>query len=193
MRRWRTLGGLVALAALLPACGSGNGGTEFHPMPGPRPTPSPVAGTIVLEPIASDEYATLAAQAMAASANDTGCQGDPSRDVQVCQLFRTDTDPVTWIAVGQRAGAAAPTDGAEAILFYGNDFVGTLAVAEALVPSAPDITGYWKATWTAPPVMLQLDTITEFVAAFLIAQRQITVECTLPYGETAYTCTTRSQ
>jgi hypothetical protein len=182
----------VALASLLPACGSGSGGTVFHPGPGPQSTPTPVVGTIVLEPIASDEYATLAAQAMAASANDTGCQGDPSGGLQVCQLFRTDTDPVTWIAVGQRAGAAAPTDGAEAILFYGNDFVGTLAVAETLVSSAPDITGYWKATWTAPPVIIQVDTITEFVAAFLIARKQITVECTLPYGETAYTCTAAS-
>jgi hypothetical protein len=187
MRRGRFIcAGVAALGVLLAACGGGNNNTTFHPMP--QPHPSPVAGTIVLEPISADDYATLASQALAASANDTGCQGDPSTGVQACHIFQADTDPVTWIAIGGDAAASAPSDGAEAILFYGNDFDGTLAVAEALVPSAPTITGYWKVTWTAPPITVQIDTVTKFVAAFLIDQRQITVECTLPFGQTAYTC-----
>jgi hypothetical protein len=154
----------------------------------PQPQPSPIAGTITLEPISFDQYTTLADQSATASANDSGCQGDPFGGVQVCQLFETDTDPVTWIAIGGNAAAAAPSDGAQAVLFYGNDFDGTLAVAQALVPSAPTVTGFWKATWTAPPVTIQLDTVTEFVAAFLIDQKQLTVECKLPFGETQYTC-----
>ncbi|MGH7786305.1 MAG: hypothetical protein ACRERC_05525 [Candidatus Binatia bacterium] len=186
--------GLAATVLALSLTGCGDDDCDPPPIATPVPTATPVepgpgpdAGVISLVPISADTYDGLATQAALRSAS--ACQGDPfGGTVQVCQYLDASTSPPTWFAIGGNADADQPNDGAEAILFFGNDADGALAVAMQTVESSPNITGYWQAAWRMPPVTFQLGTTTELTAAFEIAQVQLTTVCSLPFGAATYTC-----